>query len=143
MGKPIHHNLGPELDKVIIFDGVCNLCENSVRFIVRHDRAACFRFVSAQSERGQTLQQQLGIDVLAEETMVLIRGERALFRSDAALEIIRHLDGAWKLLYVFKLLPRCIRDPGYRKVARNRYRWYGKKAQCMLPSPRLMQRFLM
>lgn len=127
---------------IVIFDGRCNLCESSVAFIVRRDAAARFRFAPAQSPAGQALQARHGLDALEHETMILIKDGRVHTRSDAAIEIARGLDGPWKLLAALRLVPRFLRDRAYAFVARNRYRWFGRKDACMVPSRELSARFL-
>jgi predicted DCC family thiol-disulfide oxidoreductase YuxK len=127
---------------VIIFDGVCNLCEFSVRFIVKHDRHATFKFVSAQSEKGKVLQRLCGVDTLNDGTVIVLRNAQVYVHSDAALHIAKHLDGLWRFLYVFRFIPKPIRDYFYAIISKNRYRWFGKKNECLLPDDDLKQRFL-
>jgi len=127
---------------ILLFDGVCNLCNASVNFVIRRDPAKRFRFASLQSPAGQELLKKFGLETEKFDTVVLVEGNRHYARSDAALEVARRMRGFWKLLYVFKIIPRLIRDPLYNWVARNRYRWFGKKDQCMLPAPELKERFL-
>lgn len=126
----------------LIFDGVCNLCESSVIFIIKHDKQGKFRFASAQSEAGLALQNQYGIDAIKEETLVLVKNGNAYTRSSAAVRIARELDGIWKIGSALWLIPRPLRDAMYKHVARNRYQWYGQKDQCMVPSKDLKIRFL-
>lgn len=128
---------------VILFDGVCNLCNGFVQFIIQHDARGHFRFASLQSEAGQHLLAQYGTAVAATpETVVLIEQGRVFTHSTAVLRILRGLGGAWQLLYVGMILPRALRDASYRFVARHRYQWFGKQEACMLPTPQLAQRFL-
>lgn len=127
---------------VIIFDGVCNLCEFSVRFIVKHDRRARFKFASAQSEKGKALQRMCGVDTLNDGTVILLRNDQVYVHSDAALQIAKNLDGVWRFLYVFRFLPKPIRDYLYSIISKNRYRWFGKKDECLLPDDVLCKRFL-
>ncbi|MDP2227331.1 MAG: thiol-disulfide oxidoreductase DCC family protein [Moraxellaceae bacterium] len=127
---------------IVVFDGVCNLCATSVRFIYAHDRAGKFRFVAAQSAAGEAIQRRVGIHAIEEGTVILVKGNRAYVKSRAALEIARHLDGAWKLFYVLRFLPLPVRDALYGYVARNRYKWFGEKETCMLPSASLRSRFI-
>jgi predicted DCC family thiol-disulfide oxidoreductase YuxK len=126
----------------VLFDGVCNLCNSSVQFIIRNDRRGRFRFAALQSEVGRELLQQYQLPEKALNTVVLIAGGRAFTRSTAALEIARRLDGAWPICYAAVALPRFLRDSAYNFIARNRYRWFGKQEACMMPSPELKQRFL-
>lgn len=127
--------------KVILFDGVCNLCNGAVQFIIKRDSKKFFFFASLQSSYGQQLlrERMLGQTL---ETIILLKDHQTLQKSDAALEIARHLSGAWPALYVFKLVPRFIRDGVYQWIARNRYRFFGKRDACMVPTAELKSRFL-
>lgn len=127
---------------VVLFDGVCNLCNGSVQFILERDRRRTFRFASLQSEAGRALMAAHGLDPDALNSVVLIEGGRARQESSAALGIVKHLPGAWKLLRVLAAIPRPLRDAVYRRIARNRYRWFGKQETCWLPTPELRERFL-
>lgn len=126
----------------LLFDGVCNLCNASVQWVLKRDRHAQFRFAALQSEIGQQLLQQHGLDPIQFDTVVLAEGDRIFLRSDAPLEISRRLGGGWKLLYVLKIIPRPLRDSVYNFIARNRYRWFGKQEVCMIPKPEWKGRFL-
>jgi len=127
---------------IVLFDGVCNLCNGSVQFIIRHDRQGRFRFASLQSPVGQDLQTRFGMDPGRLDSVLLVEGDRWYQESDAALRIARGMSGAWKALAVFRVIPRPIRDAVYRLIARNRYRWFGKQETCWLPTPELRGRFL-
>ena len=127
---------------VILFDGVCNLCSSSVRFIIARDPAARFRFASLQSEAGQALLGGHGLDTGALSSVVLVEDGRVHTRSDAALRIAWRLSGPWPLAGVFRAVPRGVRDGVYDWIARNRYRWFGKTEACWLPTPELRARFL-
>ncbi len=127
---------------VVLFDGVCNLCSNYVQFIIKRDPTAKFRFASLQSAFGQKLSSQFKLDTQHLHSIILVQGNTFKERSNAALEIARHLSGAWPLLHTFKIVPRFLRDPIYNWVARNRYRWFGKKDECWIPTPDLKNRFL-
>jgi predicted DCC family thiol-disulfide oxidoreductase YuxK len=126
---------------VLIFDGVCNLCEWSVVFIVKRDKNAKFRFVAALSGLGQELQQEFGIDAMRDTTMVLLKDGKLYTKSDAAIEIAKDLDGLWKALRVISVLPRSWRDSAYTYIANNRYRWFGQKHECLLPGDDVRSRF--
>lgn len=126
----------------LLFDGVCNLCSGSVQFILKRDTRGRFRFASLQSDAGRRLMTGHGLDPEALSSVVLIEDGRAYQESTAALRIARHLPGAWKLLRVFTVIPRPLRDAVYRLIARNRYRWFGKTETCWLPTPELRARFL-
>lgn len=125
-----------ETDSVIVlFDGVCNLCNSAVRFLIRRDKKRVFRYASLQSDFAIDLLTQLGEDASQRES-VLVYGEGRLFkRSDAALYLASKLGGFWKVALMIKILPRFIRDGAYNLVARNRYRWFGKRNECMIPKP--------
>ncbi|MCB2378345.1 thiol-disulfide oxidoreductase DCC family protein [Hymenobacter sp. BT635] len=128
----------------ILFDGVCNLCNGFVQFIIRRDPAGYFRFASLQSEAGRALLAEHGLALAGTgpETVMLVEDNRVYTHSTAVLRIARHLGGAWPLLYAFRLIPAFLRDAAYRFVARNRYRWFGQQHACLLPSSELRGRFL-
>ena len=127
---------------VVLFDGVCNLCSNSVQFIIKRDPKARFKFASLQSAFGQTELRRFNLNPAQLHSIILVQGDKYLERSNAALEIARLLSGAWPICYAFKIVPRFLRDPVYNWIARNRYRWFGKKNECWLPTPDLRERFL-
>ena len=127
---------------VLLFDGVCNLCNASVQWVLKRDRKGIFKFAALQSDTGQALLRKYGLDQQHFDTVVLIDGPRIFTRSDAPLEIVRRLGGAWSLLAVFGMVPRVVRNAVYDWVARNRYRWFGKKEACMLPRPEWKERFI-
>jgi predicted DCC family thiol-disulfide oxidoreductase YuxK len=127
---------------LILFDGVCNLCAWAVRFVIERDPRGRFRFASLQSELGRRLLDQHGIDPARTDSFILIEGGAASVESTAALRVARHLSGLWPLCHLAILLPRLARDPVYRFIARNRYRWFGKQDTCMIPTPELKSRFV-
>jgi predicted DCC family thiol-disulfide oxidoreductase YuxK len=127
---------------VLLFDGVCNLCNASVQWVLLRDKAGVFRFTALQSEAGRKLLEKFGLDTENFDTVVLISDNQLHLRSDVPLEICRQLGSFWKLLYVFKIIPRPIRDTIYNYIAKNRYRWWGRKEECMLPRPEWKGRFL-
>jgi predicted DCC family thiol-disulfide oxidoreductase YuxK len=128
---------------IILFDGVCNLCNGFVQFIIRHDPAGRFRFAALQSEAGQALLAKYGVESPAvPDSVLLLSSGRLLSHSAAVLGIAQGLGGVWALAGVGRLLPRAWRDALYRFVARNRYRWFGRQESCMLPTPALKTRFL-
>ncbi len=135
-------NVRQENENIVLFDGVCNLCDRSVQFIIRHDPTGRFRFASLQSDAGQTLLREYGIVGSPPESIVLVEGGRLFTHSTAALRIARHLRFPWSLAAVFLLVPTPLRNSVYRVIARNRYRWFGKKEACLLPSPEVRARFL-
>lgn len=130
----------------ILFDGVCNLCNGFVQFVIRHDPAGRFRFAALQSEAGRALLAAHGVDpaaVSAEpESVLLLSAGRLYSHSSAVLRIAQGLGGAWRLAGAGWALPRAWRDAAYRFVARHRYRWFGRQESCMLPTPELKARFL-
>lgn len=127
---------------IVLFDGHCSFCDASVRFIIQRDPTAIFRFASLQSEIGQQLVQRMHIPKQT-DSLVLIEGTTAYTHSTAALRIAKQLHRLWPLLYICILIPRPIRDGLYRFIAKNRYRWFGRKEQaCELPSPAIQNRFL-
>lgn len=129
------------LDKIILFDGVCNLCSASVRFVIKRDRRKNFRFASLQSEfaRKIILANNISDSV---KTVVLLKGGKIYLRSDAALEISRELNGLWPLLYFLKIIPRFVRDTVYNFISQHRYQWFGKTDECWSPTPDLSTRFV-
>ncbi|WP_076792454.1 thiol-disulfide oxidoreductase DCC family protein [Chlorobium sp. KB01] len=129
-------------ENIVIFDGVCNLCEFSVNFIFEHDTVGHFSFTPAQSPPGASLLKHFGINTSRLDTVVLVRGDRAFTRSAAAIEIASRLDMPWNLLTLFQAVPEFLRDVIYDLIAQNRYQLFGKKDQCMLPSEGLRRRFL-
>lgn len=130
------------LAKVILFDGYCNLCSGTVQFVLKHDRKAKFRFASLQSEYGKSVLQKHQLPTESFDTFVLVEDDKIHFKSTAALRVVKSLSGMWPLLYVFIIVPRFIRDAVYGFVARNRYKWFGKRDSCWLPKPEWKERFL-
>ena len=129
-------------ENIVIFDGVCNLCEFSVNFIFERDSAGQFYFTPAQSPLGASLLRRFGINTSRLDTVVLVRDGQAYTRSAAAIEIAARLDLPWNLLTVFQAVPEPLRDMIYDLIAQNRYQLFGKKDSCMLPSEALRKRFL-
>jgi predicted DCC family thiol-disulfide oxidoreductase YuxK len=125
---------------VILFDGVCNFCNSSVNFIIERDKKAYFKFAPLQSEIGKEFVGKFGLGEV--DSIILVEDEKAYTHSTAALKFIRHLDGIWKFAYIFIIIPRPVRDFFYKLFAKNRYRLFGKKEACMLPTPEVRQRFL-
>lgn len=130
----------PTHDHLLLFDGVCHLCDAGVRSIMRRDPAGKIKFAPIQSELGSKLYAQHGLDPAAPNTMLFLTPKGAFKASDAALEIARTLGGIGRLALIFKPLPRALRDAVYYFVARNRYRWFGKDESCMMPTPELRAR---
>ena len=127
---------------LVLFDGVCNLCSAAVQFVIEHDPEGKIMFASLQSERGQAILQHLGMQTEVFDTFVFIENGQVYTRSTAALKEVRYFSGLWKYLYALIIVPKPIRDFVYNIVARNRYRWFGKKNACWLPTPELKMRFL-
>jgi len=133
----------PKGKKIVLFDGVCNLCDNVVNKVIVADRRDQFRFTSLDSELGQQILQQIGVDRAQTDSIVLyIPGEAYYVKSQAALMIAKYLGGWYSLLQIFMLLPTKLADVLYDYIAKNRYKWYGKKDECMIPSPSIRKKFL-
>ena len=128
--------------KVILFDGVCNLCNGSVNWIMDRDKNNQFKFASLQSIYGQNKVKELGLQDNYMNTVVLEDNGKAYLRSDAALQILKQLGGAYQLAVVFNIVPAFIRDLFYKIVANNRYKWFGKQESCRIPTPELKSKFL-
>ena len=129
--------------KIILFDGVCNLCNSSVQYVIKHDKKDIFRFVSLQSELGQKIVKHIGINPIHIDSIVLYEpGISYYYKSTAALEIAKGLSGVFTLAAFFVILPTGVRDFFYDYVAKNRYKWYGKKESCMIPTSELKAKFL-
>lgn len=139
---------------VVLFDGVCNFCDASVNFIIEHDKAGYFKFAPLQSDEGKRLATEYGFesatvpkgdgasDLIPIDSVILVEDGRAYTHSTAALKILRRLGAPWSWAYAFVIVPRAIRDWAYRLFARYRYRLFGRRDQCMLPSPEVRARFL-
>ncbi len=127
---------------IVLFDGVCNFCNGSVKFIIEHDRAGYFKFSPLQSEIGEKLIAMHGLDKADTDSVVVIENEKAFTHSTGALRIARKLDGIWSLMYAFRIVPRPIRDFLYKTFARYRYRLFGRQNACMMPTPEIRSRFL-
>ncbi|WP_353116876.1 DCC1-like thiol-disulfide oxidoreductase family protein [Myroides odoratus] len=133
----------PKNKKIVLFDGVCNLCDNVVNKVIAADRRDQFRFTSLDSELGQQILQQIGVDRAQTDSIVLyIPGEAYYVKSQAALMIAKYLGGWYTLLTFFLILPTKLADSLYDYIAKNRYKWYGKKDQCMIPSESIRKKFL-
>jgi predicted DCC family thiol-disulfide oxidoreductase YuxK len=127
---------------VILFDGVCNLCNGFVQFIIKRDRNKQFQFASLQSNYGKSLISHFNLPLTATGTVILYHNGKVSVESDASIEIISSLGGMWKCVEVLKIFPRFIRNGLYRLLARNRYRLFGETDQCMVPSAGTKDRFL-
>ncbi len=128
---------------VLFFDGICNLCNSAVQFVIRHDKEGRIRFASLQSEAGQiAVAAVLAKEGAVPDSLIFLDKGAYYTRSDAALHVAALLDGPWKGLRHLRFFSRLIRDAVYRLVARNRYRLFGKRDACMMPAPALKSRFL-
>lgn len=134
-------NKNEGINPILLFDGVCTLCNSLVGFVIRRDPKRMFRFASLQSDTGQRLLQQVKLPSSQLDTFVLIEGDRYYTKSTAALHLFKKLGWLWPLLYLLIIVPRPLRDMVYHWVARNRYKWFGKKDQCMIPTPEIQERF--
>ena len=133
----------PENKKIILFDGVCNLCNSSVQYVIKKDKKDEYRFAALQSSLGQKLLAERNIDTQSVNSIVLIEQGIAYYtKSAAALEIMGSFGGIYTLTRVFKWLPQGFRNSVYDYVAKNRYKWYGKQEACMIPTPELKAKFL-
>ncbi|MCT8340258.1 thiol-disulfide oxidoreductase DCC family protein [Flavobacteriaceae bacterium TK19130] len=128
--------------KIILFDGVCNLCNSSIIFIIKRDKYDVFRFAALQEGIGQALIAKHNIDTSKTDSIILVDGDTHYEKSSAALRIAKHLSGGWPLLSAFLILPKFIRNAVYDYIAKNRYKWFGKKESCMIPTPDLKSKFL-
>jgi len=128
--------------KIILFDGVCNLCNRIVQFIIKRDKKDQFRFASLQGETGQKILKKFGLSGNAFNSFILLEDNTIYTRSTAALRVAKKLGSGWPLLYAFTVVPLFLRNAVYNWVAGNRYKWFGKKDACWLPTPALKARFL-
>lgn len=128
--------------KIVLFDGVCNICNRSVQFIITRDKKNVFQFASLQGKTGQALLQKFNKPTNQFNSFVLVEGDRIYTHSTGALRMTRHLSGAWPLLYGFIIIPPFIRNAVYNLIAKNRYRWFGRTESCWLPRPEWKAKFL-
>ncbi len=129
-------------ERVILFDGICNLCSSWVRFVVKRDPKKRFHFAPLQSSLGQRILGEIGLPREELRTVILVEGKECYFKSTATLQIVRRLSGLWPILFIFIVVPTPLRDFLYGIVARNRYRWFGKRGACFVPTPDIRERFL-
>ncbi|MCW3080343.1 thiol-disulfide oxidoreductase DCC family protein [Segetibacter sp.] len=127
---------------VILFDGVCNLCSNAVQFVIKRDKKNLFWFASLQSSFGQELLNKYRLPSTGFDSFILLENKTIYTKSAAALRVVKQLSGGWPILYVFSIIPAFIRNTVYNFIARNRYRWFGKKETCWIASPAIKNRFL-
>jgi predicted DCC family thiol-disulfide oxidoreductase YuxK len=127
---------------IVLFDGVCNFCNYWVNFAIRRDKKRKLKFTPLQGKAAHTLLPQFGINPSSLTSVILIDKGKVYTQSSAAIRISKYLNGGWKLCYAFIIIPKFIRDFFYNIIARNRYKWYGKREVCMVPTPGLKERFL-
>ncbi len=133
----------PKDKKIVLFDGVCNLCNGAINYVIDNDKNDVFRFVSLQSDLGKVIQQYIGYtDTNLDTIIVYVPGEAYYTKSTAAIKIMNEFGGIWKAMNSFLLLPQNMRDLVYDYVAKNRYKWYGKQDACRIPTPELKAKFL-
>ncbi|WP_396199382.1 thiol-disulfide oxidoreductase DCC family protein [Flavobacterium sp.] len=132
----------PQDKKIILFDGVCNYCNDKVTFIIKNDSKDVFRFVVLQSETGQKIITYLGIDKTIDSIILYEPGYAYFIKSEAFFRIIKHLSSSIKLLLLFNFVPTSIKNILYDFIAKNRYNWYGKNEQCVLPSEDIIGKFI-
>lgn len=133
----------PKDKKIILFDGVCNLCDTTVQFIIKRDRKDIFRFVPQQSDLGQQIIAYLGIDPVKTDSILLYEPGKAYYiKAEAAIRIGKALGGMYALMSVFLIFPDFITNNVYNYIAKNRYKWYGKKSECMIPTAEMKSKFL-
>lgn len=129
--------------KIILFDGVCNLCDSAVQFVIKYDKKDVFRFVALQSDLGQEILKHIGINTKNIDSIILYEpGVAYYYKSAAALEISKNLGGFFHFGTIFRIVPTGICNQIYDYVAKNRYKWYGKKESCMIPTTELKSKFL-
>ena len=131
-----------EEKKIVLFDGVCNLCSSSVQFILKHDKKNQFLFGSLQGKAGQEYLKKFNLPVDALNSFMLVEDDKLYTCSSGALRMLRHLGNGWQLLYAFIIVPKFMRDGVYNIIAKNRYKWFGKKEECWIPTQELKAKFL-
>jgi predicted DCC family thiol-disulfide oxidoreductase YuxK len=133
----------PRDKKIILFDGICNLCDASIQYIIKKDKNDVFRFVALQSDLGKEIISYIKIDISKIDSIILYEPKIAYYyKAEAALRIAKELGGTVSLLSIFRFLPNGLTNFVYDYVAKNRYKWYGKKEECFIPTPELKAKFL-
>ena len=135
MNKQLTHS-------IILFDGVCNLCNGAVNFVIKRDTGNVFKFTPLQEKQGVLLLKTHAVDTQKLDSIVLIENEKVYVKSSAALRIAKKMSNLWPLFFVLLIIPSFIRDGVYDFIAKNRYKWFGKKEQCMIPTQGLREKFL-
>ncbi|MFT3683127.1 MAG: thiol-disulfide oxidoreductase DCC family protein [Ferruginibacter sp.] len=131
-----------KIHPVILFDGVCNFCDGAINYVIKRDKKAVVKFTTLQSFAGQQLLEEYGLPVKEMKSFILIENGKAYDKSGAAIRTFRYMGGLWPAFYVFILVPKFIRDVVYDFIAKRRYKWFGQKDQCMIPTPEINARFL-
>lgn len=133
----------PKDKKIILFDGICNLCDNSVQYVLKHDKKDVFRFIPLQSDLGQKIIKHIGIDTSKTDSVILYEpGIAYYYKADAAIRIANEIGGIYRFLSLFSMLPNSILNFIYDYIAKNRYKWYGKKETCLIPTEEQKAKFL-
>jgi predicted DCC family thiol-disulfide oxidoreductase YuxK len=132
----------PKDKKIVLFDGVCNYCNDKINFIIKNDKHDVFRFVALQSETGQKIINYLGIDSSIDSIILYEPGYAYFIKSEAVFRIIKHLSSSVRLLLFFNFIPTSIKNIFYDIIAKNRYNWYGKKESCMMPTEEVKRKFI-
>lgn len=127
---------------IILFDGVCNFCNSAVNFVIRHDKKSIIKFAALQSDQGNELLKQHRLSTKEFDSFIFIENGKVYTKSTAALKVCRCLNNLWPAFYGFIIVPRFIRDGIYSFIAAHRYKWFGKKEVCMIPTPEIRERFL-
>lgn len=127
---------------IILFDGVCNFCNSTINRIIRNDKKNLFRFAPLQSRFGEKMLKHYNIDTAKTDSIVYIENGKAYIKSSAALRVARKMRGLYPLLFGFIIIPPFLRNIVYDFIARNRYKWFGKKESCMVPTPEVRQKFI-
>ena len=127
---------------IVLFDGICNFCNSSVNFIIDHDKENHFKFAAIQYEAGQTLMKKFNLDPVNLSSFVLVEGDTYFTKTTAVLRTAKSLGFPWSLSYVFNIIPPFIRNISYNIIAKYRYKWFGKRDACRVPTPELKEKFL-
>lgn len=138
----IHSEIKDIQDLVIFFDGVCNLCNSTINYVIDHEPKGYFKLCTLQSEKGEVFLKNYNLIPKEVKTVILYENNRLYTRSTAALKIAKRFKGPVKVVWIFIIIPRFLRDPVYNYIARNRYRWFGIRDQCRVPNPEIQNRFI-
>ena len=133
----------PQNKKIVLFDGVCNLCDGMVQLLIKKDKNDVFRFVMLQSDLGKKITDYIGVDTVKTDSIILYEpGHAYHVKADAAIQIAKNIGGIYSLLDIFSIFPSWLKNSVYDFVAKNRYKWFGKKEACMIPTPEIKAKFL-